>query len=190
VNRKTLLAALASALLVFSMMGCGATNNLQSVQLSMSNASETTMGTLNLPGATSTIQLYTWGNYTNGKSKLLNGAGLGYHIVLDSIYNVDAFGNPLPPPAQTIQLSTTGQLTAFDEAFCTWVDTAEVTPTDPTPSPNWAVSGQYDVTATWGGLTSAPVAVALANTGGSPAYPAGSNNVNNPSGSCGPGATQ
>jgi len=149
------------------------------------------MGTLNLLGDTSTIQLYAWANYSNGKAKLLNGEGLVYHIVLDPIYNVDAFNNPLPPPSQAVQLSSTGELTAFDEAFCTWVDTAQVTVQNPTPTPAWAISGQYDVTVTWEGFTSAPVAVALADTGGSPENPPGdAANENNPSGACGPGTAQ
>ncbi len=189
VKRTTLLNALVCALLAFCLVGCGATNKMQSVQLSQSNQSETTMGTLNLVGDTATIQLYAWGNYTNGKPKLLGGESLTYQIVLDPIYNVDAFNSPLPPPSQTVQLSSTGLLTAFDEAFCTWVDTAQVTPQDQTPSPAWAISGQYDVTASYGGMTSAPVAVALADTGGDPEYPAGNgNNVNNPNGLCGPTA--
>src|SRR6266481_10026422 len=40
VKRKTLFAALACALLAFSMLGCGTTNHLQSVQLSTSPTAE------------------------------------------------------------------------------------------------------------------------------------------------------
>jgi hypothetical protein len=189
VNRKSLSAAFACALLTFSLLGCGATNKLQNIQLSTSNQSETTMGTQNLIGDTDTIQLYAWANYTNGKSVLLHGAGLTYNIALDPIYNVDAFGNLLPQPSQAVQLSSTGELTAFDQAFCTWVDTSAVVTVGTTPTPSWAISGQYDVTATFQGMTSAPVAVALADTGGDAYYPyfdMDAQNLNNPDGLCGP----
>ena len=48
-KRKTLFAALACALLVFSMLGCGTTNHLQSITLS-AKASTTTGGFYNLVG--------------------------------------------------------------------------------------------------------------------------------------------
>src|SRR5271168_3390412 len=76
VNRKTLFAALACALLTFSMLGCGTTNHLQSIQLSTSNASETPGTTLVLSGIGGTLQLYTWGNYSSGKQVLLGGTGV------------------------------------------------------------------------------------------------------------------
>src|SRR5271170_3448825 len=80
VNRKTLFAALACALLVFSMLGCGTSDKLQSIQLSTSNASETPGSTLTLYGIGGTLQLYTWGNYSNGKQVLLGGNGVSYQI--------------------------------------------------------------------------------------------------------------
>ncbi len=75
-NRKTLFTALACALLVFSMLGCGTSNKLQSIQLSTSNTAETPGSTLLLYGIGGTTQVYAWGNYTNGKSQLLGGMGL------------------------------------------------------------------------------------------------------------------
>src|SRR5271170_60586 len=65
VNRKTLFAALACALLVFSMLGCGTTDKLKSIQLSSSNTAFATPGTLDLFGEGGTAQLYAWGNYSN-----------------------------------------------------------------------------------------------------------------------------
>jgi len=190
VNRTTLFTALICALLVFSMLGCGSTKKLQSVQLSTSSTSETSTSGLNLAGISSNLQLYAWANYSNGKSVLIHGDEVTWQIVLDPIYNVDAFGNLLPPPPQVVQLSTTGLATAVDPAYCTWVDTAEVTQANPTPTPAWAESGTYDVTATFQGMVTAPVAIAVADTGGSPSYPPGSStNVNNPSGLCGPAST-
>ncbi len=188
-NRKTLFAALACALAVFGMLGCGQSNNLKSIQLSTSNTSETPGSALNLPGITNQIQLYTWGNYSDGKQKLLDSVGgVTYSIVVDPSHFVDAFGNTLPAPPQMVELSTTGLITAADPGTCTWVDEAAVTPTNPTPTPAWAMSGYYDVTATYQGLTTPPVAVALAVTAGNTNNPAlGSGGVdNNPNGLCGP----
>lgn len=189
VNRTTLFAALACALLVFSMLGCGRTNNLQSVQLSTSSTSENDTAGLSLTGISANIQLYAWANYSNGKAVLIHGTEVTWKIVLDPIYNVDAYGNPLPPPPEVVQLSATGLATAVDPAYCTWVDTAQVTTANPNPSPAWAISGAYDVTATFQGMVTPVVEIAVADTGGSPEYPPGdASNLNNPSGLCGPTA--
>jgi len=189
VNRTTLFTALTCALLVFSMLGCGSTHTLQSVQISTSNQSETSTSGLNLQGISANIQLYAWANYSNGKSVLIHGDQITWHIVLDPLYNVDAYGDLLPPPPQVVELSATGLATAVNPAFCTWIDTALVTTADPNPAPAWAISGAYDVTATYQGMITPVVAIAVADTGGSPAYPPGSSNVNNPSGLCGPTST-
>ncbi len=191
-NRKSLFTALTCALLVFSMLGCGASNKLQSVQISTSNLTEANTSGLTLPGMSYQLQLYTWANYSNGKSLLLHGEGVTYKVVLDPIYNVDAFFDPLPTnPAEVMALSATGNITSQGTAYCTWVDTAQVTPTTPAPVYGWAVSGQYDVTATFQGITSPPVAIALSDTGGSAEFPPGDPaNLNNPDGLCGPSAGQ
>jgi len=190
VNRTTLFTALTCALLVFSMLGCGATKKLQSIQLSTSSTSETSTSGLNLQGISANLQLYAWANYSNGKAVLIHGDEVTWTIVLDPIYNVDAYGNPLPPPPQVVTLSATGLATAVDPAYCTWVDTAQVTVQDPTPSPAWAESGNYDITATFQGMVTPVVAIAVADTGGDPTYPPNTpSNLNNPSGLCGPSST-
>jgi len=96
VNRKTLFAALACALLVFSMLGCGTSNKLQSIQLSTSNTQPGTgVGTyINLYGTNAPGQFFTWGTYSNGSQKLLGGSGLSYHIAIT-------------PGSQAINYSTT-----------------------------------------------------------------------------------
>jgi hypothetical protein len=188
VNRTTLFAA-ATCALAFSLLGCGTTKKLQSVQISTSSTSETSTSGLNLQGISSNLQLYAWANYSNGKAVLIHGDQITWHIVLDPLYNVDAYGNPLPPPPQVVQLSTTGLATAVDPAYCTWVDVAAITPTDPTPTPSWAVSGAYDITATFQGMVTPVVEIAVADTGGDPNNPSlpGTEGVgNNPNGLCGP----
>jgi len=190
VNLKTLFAALACALLVFSMLGCGTTNHLQSIQLSKSNTSETPMNGLNVPGISSTLQLYVWENRSNGQAVLLHGAGVAYQIKLDPNNFLDAFGQVLPAPPQVLSLSTTGLITAINPAVCTWVDVARIIPpATAAPPPSWELSGSYDVTATFGGLTTPPVNIGVASAGGNPSNPAlGTQGVNNnPNGLCGPG---
>lgn len=176
VNRKTLFAALASALLVFSMLGCGISNKLQSIQLSTSNKSAAPPGTPNLKGEGGTIQLYTWGNYSNGKQKLLEtvGGAVAYQVSITP-GSVDQFLNPLPTPPQTIQLSPTGLLTAVQPFICTWKNTAS----PPATAPAWALSGSYSLTATYLGFTTPPVFVAVASE-------SGITSSTNPTGACGP----
>jgi len=198
VKRTNILAALSCALLVFSLVGCGAfqgtTNHLQSIQISTSNAAEVSMSAQNLPGISNTIQLYAWGNYSNGQAALLTDKAVTWSIALDPIYNEDAFGLPLPDPfsasgaPQTVQLSPTGLLTAIDPAVCTWFDTAAIPTGGGVPTPSWVISGQYDVTISYSGLTSPFVAVTLSDTGGNPYYPlseyGNSQYENNPDGWC------
>ena len=177
-NRQTLFAALACALLMLSMLGCGTTDHLQSIQLSLSNASETPMSGLNVPGISSTLQLYVWGNYSNGRNKLLYGQPVSYQIVLDPDNFLDAYGNVLPSPMssggapQVLQLSSTGLVTGIDPAVCTWVDVNPIVPPSPAPTPIWAMSGSYDVTATFGGLKTPPVNIGVGSGAGDPNNPA------------------
>jgi hypothetical protein len=178
VNRKTLVAALACALLAFSMLGCGTSDTLQSIQLSNSNTSETPPGTLDLQGEGAQLQLYTWGNYSNGKNQLLSGKGVQYQIAVTA-GSYDQFYNPLPTPPDTVTLTSNGLLTAVPPFICTWINTA----TPPATSPAWALGGSYAVTATTQGLTSPPVYVAVASQ-------AGIYSVSNPNAECGPTASQ
>jgi hypothetical protein len=191
VKRKTLFAALACALLVFSMLGCGTTNHLQSIQLSKSSASETPMNGLNVPGISSTLQLYVWGNYSSGSHKLLTGQAVAFQIALDPINKFDAFGQILPAPPQVLNLSTTGLVTGINPAVCTWVDVAGIIPPATTaPPPVWQLSGSYDVTATYLGFITPPVNIGVASAGGNPSNPSlpnGEGTNNNPNGLCGPG---
>jgi hypothetical protein len=174
VNRKTLFAALACALLVFSMLGCGTTNTLKSIQLSTSNTSESAPGTLNLVGEGGTIQVYAWGNYNNGSARLLEGSGISYSIVV-SPNSVDQFNAPLPTPPETVLLSTTGLLTAVTPFICTWDNGAA----PPATSPAWSLAGSYSLTANYGAFVSPPVYVGVASQ-------AGQYSTTNPTSECGP----
>jgi hypothetical protein len=182
VNRKTLFPALACALLVFSMLGCGTSNHLQSIQLSTSNSAETPPGTLDLKGIGGTLQVYAWGNYSSGGKKLLNNVNVVYNIAItaDNPFAVDpGTGGTylLDAPPLTVELSTTGLLTAVSPSACTWFNSAAGTPAK---VPAWSMVGSYSVTATYSGLTSPPVFVAVASAPG--VFDAN----NNPTGACGP----
>jgi len=174
VNRTTLLTALTCALLVFSMLGCGTTDKLQSIQLSTSNTTESAPGTQDLTGEGATLQLYTWGNYSNGKNQLLSG-NIQYQIGITP-NSVDQYGNPLPTPPAGVALSPSGLVTAVTPFICTWQNSAA----PPLTTPAWGVSGSYSVTVTTQGLTSPPVYVAVASEAGL------DNNGTNPTGECGP----
>jgi hypothetical protein len=165
VNRKTLLTALASGLLIFSMLGCGTTDHLQSIQLSTSNTSETAGSTLTLYGIGGTAQLYTWGNYSNGKQVLLYGNDIAYQIssTPSGAAETGSLGDPNASPAQTVQLTTpNGLLTAVEPFACTYENTA----VPPSTTPAFAVIGWYTVTSTYKGFTSPPAFVTLASAGG------------------------
>ena len=171
-TRKTLFAALACALLVLSMLGCGTTNKLQSIQLSVSNTVPGTgVGTyINLYGADAPGQFFAWGNYSNGTQKLLGGSGLSYQISITpgSLYLSDAtppgtysalMFDPNANPPQTVQLSPSGVITAVTPFVCTWENFASATAS----APSFAYVGSYTVTATYGGMITPPAYIPVAS---------------------------
>jgi hypothetical protein len=185
VKRTTFFAAFVCALLISSLLGCGAvqgtTNHLLSIQLSTSNAAAAPPGTLNLQGIGGTIQVYTWGNYSSGKQLLLDSRNVTYHIAVDadSPLAVDPSNGMtylLANPPQTVALSPTGLLTAVDPSACTWFNSAVA----PASAPAWSMVGAYTVTATYSGFTSPPVFVAVASA------PGVFNAATNKTGQCGP----
>lgn len=186
VNRKTIFAALACALLVFSMLGCGTSNHLQSITLTASGTS----GLFNVRGIGGTLQLAATGNYSSGKTHDLTNK-VTYNIIVDPNNFLTAYGATLQAPQlNTITLNNTGLVTAIEPAACTWVDVAGIIPPATTaPPPSWALSGDYEVTATFQGITSQPVFVGVASSVGNPNNPAlpGTEGVNNnPNELCGP----
>jgi hypothetical protein len=162
VKRKTLFAALACALLVFSMLGCGTTNHLQSITLTPAAGGS---GLFNIKGIGGTLQLVATGNYSSGKTQDLS------HRVIYSVIP-DPRGPVVPPaPPSTVTMSPTGLMTAVDPPICLWTDTTA----DPTKPPTWALTGDYIVTASFQGVTSQQTFVAVASATG-----------NGPGGACGP----
>jgi len=161
VNLKTLSAALACALLVLSMMGCGTTNKLQSITLSVPGGTALQGGVYNLKGDGSTLQLKATGNYSDSKTKDLSHE-VTWSLIIDPTYTVDAFDHTLPAPGQTIEISSTGLVTAIEPATCTWIDVAPASST----APSWFFVGAYQVTATFGGVISQPIYIPVASSAG------------------------
>ncbi len=183
VNRKTLFAALACALLAFSMLGCGTSNKLQSIQLNAALingvAPSGQSGFVTLLGNGGTIQLQAIGTYTGGKTNDLT-KQVTYTVIVDPLHNVDAFGNTLLPPCQapscpigtapnytggTVEYNVTGLVTAVEPATCTFINDqgADV------------YTGDYEVTVSFGGITSQPVFIPVASSAGpAGACPSGS----------------
>ena len=212
-NRKTLYTMLACALLALTMIGCGAfqgtTNHFQSITLDVSLingvAPKAQGGFFTLEGNGGTMQLQPIGNYSSGGTKDLTTVAT-YNVIVDPDYNMDAFGNTLPPPCQppcqvsgqgTVEYSVTGLITAVDFADCTWVDIAPVVTIGTTPTPAWFYSGDYKVTVTYDGITSQPVYIPVASSAGDQFYPplidgepdTNPANENNPDGLCGPSSS-
>jgi hypothetical protein len=176
VNRKTIFAALACAMLAFSMLGCGISNHLQSVTLSVSNTDPNAGNSFTVHGGVP-AQMYTWGIYSSGKQRLLFGTGLTYKISSTpfGFAETGTFGDPNAIPPQTVQLSADGQLTPITPTACSFVDVAQ----PPATTPAFQTTGWYIVTATYGGQTTPPGAVLMATEG----LPATSTNK---TGQCGP----
>ena len=193
-KRTNFLPALTCALLVFGLVGCGGSNNLQSITLGASLVNGQPPGSqagfFTLEGNGGTIQLQATGTYGSGKTKDLTNK-VTYTVSIDPVNTVDAFGNALLPPCAgpcqggqgTLEFNTTGLITAVDPATCTWVDWA--------PDKNsvaWLYSGSYVVTASFGSVTSQPLYIPIASSGGN------ADNIfanppiigNNPSLLCGP----
>ncbi len=202
VNRKTLFAALACALLVFSMLGCGTTNDLRTITLNVALvngvAPTDQSGFVTLVGNGGTIQLQALGNYSGSKPKDLTRT-VTYTVIVDPEHNMDAFGNTLLPPCQapacpvpstppytngTIEYNNTGLLTAIEPATCTFEDIAPLSSSGAPVAPAWFYVGDYVVTASYGGITSQPVYVPIASSAGNQFY---NGQENNPDGYCGSG---
>ena len=169
-KRKTLLAALACAFLVFSMLGCGATNKLQTIQLNVALNDGVVpsgqSGVATLQGNGGTIQLQAIGISSNEKQSDLTDK-VTYTVVVDPAHNLDVFGNTLIPPCQspscpapaqppytngTVEFSSTGLITAVEPATCTF------------PDGSAGYIGDYVVTASFAGITSQPIFIPVASS--------------------------
>ena len=147
-KRTTFFAAFACALLILSLLGCGATNHLQSVTLAASG-SKSAGGFYNLVGEGGTLQLVAIGNYTNGKGSVIT-SGVTFDVTVSPDYLV----LPNTPPASVLT-NATGLMTAVEPFECTWENVGTV------DAPSWLLTGSYKVTATYKGVTSSPIYVGV-----------------------------
>jgi hypothetical protein len=176
VKRTNILAAVLVALSLIS-TGCGTSDYVQSVQLTTNGASSG--GFFNLVGADGTLQLEASAVYHSGKTV----------PVTDSVtWNVTTVGvdgnsgNALPAYGPTtVPINSTGLMTAI-VALCTWQDQIETTgtgtskTTGPANPPVWVYTGYYQVTATYKGMVSQPVAIGVGSA----------SSDTSPVGGCGP----
>jgi hypothetical protein len=169
VKHTKLLAAVVIALLVVA-SGCGSSDYLQSVQLTTTGSSAG--GFYNLAGIDGTLQLQVNAVYHSGKTIPVTDSA----TFTVTTVGVDANSSqPLPAYGPTtVPIDTTGLMTAV-ESLCTWNNTAN----PPTGPPLWVYTGYYQVTATYRGMVSQPVAIGV-----------GSETSNSSVvGGCGPGTT-
>lgn len=141
-----ILAALLVALSLIS-TGCGTSDYVQSVQVTPSFN--------NLAGADSTVQLTANEIYHSGKS---------VPITTSVVWTAAPFGQDANTGADLpangpgiVPINGTGLMTAEDPSMCTWNNMAN----PPTGTPIWVYTGYYNVTATYNGMVSQPVAIGV-----------------------------
>lgn len=192
---KALFTVTLCALLALTLLGCGATNKLQTITLSAAliNGQKPSgqSGIYNLQGNGGTIQLLATGNYSNKQGVDITNHVV-YSVTVDPVHNLDAFGNTLIPPCKapcatggqgTVEYSDTGLITAVEPATCTWVD---VGPDDKTQA--WYYVGDYVVRVSMDGVTSQPIYIPIASSAGNPDDIFDGISGNNPTMQCGPSA--
>lgn len=151
-KRKTFFTALFGVLLAITLLGCGGSNKLQTIQIGIGD--DNTM--FNVKGLGGTLQLKVTGNYSSTKTHDLTNVAT-YSIAPDPVLSP---GLPVPP--LTLTLSKTGLLTAVQPAVCTW-DNIQTDDAKKQSNPIWVVGGDYIVTATFDGVTSQQVFVTVAS---------------------------
>jgi hypothetical protein len=162
VKGTKILAALA-AVLAIMLSGCGgaAIGDLKTITLSASPSS-------NIKGEGGTIQFQAVGIYSTGQQRDLTNR-VTFNVTI-SAGSTDVNGAALPTPPQAILVNSTGLATAVPPFVCTWTDTNPGATTA-----TWAITGSYQVLATFGSVTSQPLFVSVASATG-----------NGPGGACGP----
>jgi hypothetical protein len=162
VTRINILAAVIAGI-ALSLSGCGgkpAIGDLRSITLVATPSS-------NLVGEGGVVQLLATGVYSTGDKQ-----DITRRVTFSAVpTGADDTGNQLPAPPNTASINPTGLVTAVTPFVCSWVDT---TPSASTAA--WAISGSYQITATYNGITSQPVFISVASAVG----------ITDPKGGCGP----
>jgi hypothetical protein len=160
--KRTIFCIAFLSLLAICLTNCGSTDNLRTIQL--------TTPSTDLQGIGATAQLSVQGTYAYGPNRDLTNQ-VTYTIIVDPNSQI-----PLPTPPNTITVSKTGLVTAVEPAVCTFNDVGTLT------TPVWVLTGDYEITATYRGVTSQPVYIGVASAAGPSGPPA--------NGACGPTAAQ
>jgi hypothetical protein len=165
--KRTIFCIASLSLLAVCLTSCGSTDNVRTIQL--------TTPSTDLQGIGATAQLQVEGTYAYGPNRDLTN-DVTYTVIVDPNSN-GTVGAPgiLPTPPNTITISKTGLITAVEPAVCTFNDVGTAT------APVWVLTGDYEITATYRGVTSQPVYIGVASAAGPAAAPA--------NGQCGPSAT-
>lgn len=150
----SILTTFIAAVTLFS-TGCGTSDKVASVSLNVSG----TTGVVNLAGLGGTLQLQVLTHYTSGKQ--VDETNWSTYTV--TAQGTDDSGLTLPTPPQGVSVNATGMLTATEPGICTWTDLN----TSSTGSPAWAISGWYQVIATYKGMQSQPVYIPVASAASS-----------------------
>jgi hypothetical protein len=163
-TRKKLFLALTLALAFVGLLGCGTSNHLKTILLTSGSST----GTFNVKGIGGVLQLKAIGNYSSTQTHDLT--NVATYVVTPTGGDSNTGAALLAPPL-TLTMSTTGMATAVDPAACSWINLQP----DPLKPAAWALTGAYKVVASFQGITSQPVFIAVASAAG----PA-------PTGACGP----
>jgi hypothetical protein len=159
VKHSRILVTVLSIAVLAALSGCGSSDKVESVSMSVVGASG---GTVNLYGLGGTLQLQVMTNYTSGK--VVNETNFAtFTIAPQGVqYNWNSSGtyttSPMPTPPQGITISPNGLITAVDPGICSWINVSSSS-----SSPAWAYTGWYQITATNHGFTSNPVFIPLAS---------------------------
>ena len=159
--KRTIFCIVSLSLLAVFLTSCGSTDNVRTIQL--------TTPSTDLQGIGATTQLQVESTYAYGPNRDLTNQ-VTYNIIVDPNSQI-----ALPAPPNTITVSKTGLVTAVEPAVCTFNDVGTTT------TPVWVLTGDYEITATYRGVTSQPVYIGVASAAGPAGPPA--------NGECGPSAS-
>jgi hypothetical protein len=157
VKHSRILVTVLSIAVLVAMSGCGSSDKVESVSMTVVGASG---GTVDLYGLGGTLQLQVTTNYYSGKQ--VNETNYATFTIAAQGYACDwssgaCAEGAMPTPPQGITVSPNGLVTAVDPGVCSWIDVGTST------SASWAFSGYYQITATNHGFTSNPVYIPLAS---------------------------
>lgn len=150
-KRISILAMFLAAVALIS-TSCGTSDKVASVSLTVSG----TTGVVNLAGLGGTLQLQVLTHYTSGKQ--VDETNYSTFAITPTGFDENT-GSSLPTPPQGLSINATGMATATVPGICTWKDLNA----GGTGSPAWAITGWYEVIATYKNMQSQPIYLPVAS---------------------------